>query len=189
MKNGKAKNVRLLRPFQYKPPATTTLDHVTGYGTPNFAYGYVAEVVEIELDIETGLMEIVQVVCANDVGKAINRKLIEGQIEGAVVQGQGFAMMEHLISKDGRILNPHLSTYLIPTVYDVPREVKSVILEYPIDIGPWGVRGMAEMPLMPVAPAIAAAIHDATGVWIDHLPMTPDVVVDALRAQGVGSIE
>lgn len=174
--------------FQYKPPRTTTLDPETGYGTPNFAYGYVAEVAEVEVDIETGLVEVIRIVCANDVGKAINRRLIEGQIEGGVVQGHGFALMEHLISKDGCILNPYLSTYLIPTVYDVPHEVKSVILEYPIDVGPWGVRGMAEMPLMPVAPAIAAAIHNATGVWINQLPMTPDVVVQALRAHGVGDI-
>jgi CO/xanthine dehydrogenase Mo-binding subunit len=70
-------------------------------------------------------------------------------------------------------------------VYDIPREVKSVILEYPDPIGPWGARGMAEMPFMPLAPAICAAIHDATGVWIDHIPLTPDRVISALRQSGV----
>lgn len=174
--------------YQYRPPATTQLDPETGYGMPNFAYGYVAEAIEVEVDIETGLVEVLNVVCATDVGKAINRHLIEGQVEGGVVQGQGFALMEHLISIEGRIQNPHFSTYLIPTVYDVPRHVNSVILEYPIDVGPWGARGMAEMPLMPVAPAIADAIHHATGVWIDRLPMTPDVVVEALRQHGVGDL-
>ncbi len=174
--------------YQYRPPRTTTLDPETGKGTPNFAYGYVAEVAEVEVDIETGLVEVLRVICANDVGKAINRRLIEGQVEGGVVQGQGYALMEKLVVKDGRILNPYFSTYLIPTVYDVPHEVKSIILEYPIEIGPWGVRGMAEMPFMPIAPAIAAAIHNATGVWITKLPMTPEVVVQALRAQGVGEI-
>lgn len=174
--------------YQYRPPATTQLDPETGKGTPNFAYGYVAEVIEVEVDIETGLLEIIRVVCASDVGKVINRRLVEGQIEGGVVQGQGFAIMEKLVTKEGRILNPHLSTYLIPTVFDVPHHVKSVILEYPLDIGPWGARGMAEMPLMPVAPAIAAAIHNATGVWVKQLPMTPDVVVRALREHGVGDI-
>jgi CO/xanthine dehydrogenase Mo-binding subunit len=174
--------------YQYRPPATTPLDPKTGYGTPNFAYGYVAEVIEVEIDIETGLVEVLDVICTTDVGKAINRHLIEGQVEGGVVQGQGFALMEHLVSEEGRILNPYFSTYLIPTAHDVPRRVKSVILEYPIDNGPWGARGMAEMPLMPVAPAIAAAIHNATGVWVDRLPMTPDVVVAALRQHGVGDI-
>jgi CO/xanthine dehydrogenase Mo-binding subunit len=114
--------------------------------------------------------------------------LIEGQVEGAVVQAQGYALMEHLQSVDGHILNPYLSTYLIPTVLDVPPAVKSVILEIPDPIGPWGVRGMAEMPFLPLAPAIAAAVHDATGVWLDSLPMTPDRVVAALRAAGVGGV-
>ena len=132
------------------------------------------------------MIHVLRVVCADDVGKAINPQLVQGQIEGAVVQALGYAVMEHLISREGRILNPFLSTYLIPTVLDVPLEVKSVILEYADPIGPFGARGMAEMPLIPLAPAIAAAVHDATGVWIDHLPMTPDVVVARLREHGVG---
>ncbi|MCB9436157.1 MAG: xanthine dehydrogenase family protein [Anaerolineales bacterium] len=174
--------------YQYRPPATTPLDPETGYGTPNFAYGYVAEVVEVEVDIETGIIKLERVVCANDVGKAMNRLAIEGQIEGAVVQAQGYALMEHLISHEGRILNPYLSSYLIPTVYDIPREVKSIIIEIPTPIGPWGGRGMAEMPFLPLAPAITAAVHDATGVWMDEIPLTPDRVVAALRKEGLGVI-
>lgn len=174
--------------YQYRPPATTPLDPETGYGTPNFAYGYVAEAVEVEVDIETGIVKLERVVCANDVGKAMNRLAIEGQIEGAVIQAQGYALMEHLISHEGRILNPYLSTYLIPTVYDIPREVKSIILEIPTPIGPWGGRGMAEMPFLPLAPAITAAVHDATGVWMDEIPLTPDRVVAALRKEGLGVI-
>jgi CO/xanthine dehydrogenase Mo-binding subunit len=174
--------------YQYQPPKTTPYDPETGKSTPNFAYGYVAEAVEVEVDIETGLVQLVRVVCANDVGKIINRTLVEGQVEGAVVQAQGYALMENLISEEGRILNPFLSTYLIPTVVDIPVEVKSVLLEYPNPIGPWGVRGMAEMPFIPLAGAIAAAIHDATGVWIDRIPMTPDVIVEVLRQHGIGAI-
>jgi CO/xanthine dehydrogenase Mo-binding subunit len=131
-------------------------------------------------------VRLLKVVSTHDVGKAINPALIEGQIEGGVVQGQGYAMMENLVSVKGKILNPYLSTYLIPTILDVPDEVKSVILEFPDKVGPWGVRGMAEMPLIPLAPAICAAIHDATGVWIDEIPLTPDRVVAALRSHGVG---
>jgi CO/xanthine dehydrogenase Mo-binding subunit len=174
--------------YQYRPPKTTPYDPATGRAEPNFAYGYVAQAVEVEIDIETGQVDILRVVSANDVGKAINPQQVQGQIEGAVVQAQGYALMENLVSVDGQIRNPYLSTYLIPTVYDVPVEVKSVILEYADPIGPWGARGMAEMPLLPLAPAVAAAIHDATGVWVDVLPMTPDRVVAALRAQGVGVI-
>jgi CO/xanthine dehydrogenase Mo-binding subunit len=173
--------------FQYRPPPTTPYDPMTGKSEPNFAYGYVAEAVEVEIDIETGLIRVLRVVCADDVGRAVNPQLIQGQIEGAVVQALGYAVMEHLISEQGRIRNPYLSTYLIPTVLDVPLEVKSVILEYSDPIGPWGARGMAEMPYIPLAPAVAAAVHDAVGVWLDDLPMIPDRVVTALRAKGIGA--
>ncbi|MBL8133897.1 MAG: xanthine dehydrogenase family protein [Anaerolineae bacterium] len=172
--------------YCYRPPATSAYDPEDGRCDPNFTYGYVAQAAEVEVDIETGLIHVVRVVCADDVGKAINPQLIRGQIEGGVVQALGYAVMENLISRDGRILNPYLSSYLIPTVYDIPREVKSVILEFPDPIGPFGVRGMAEMPFLPLAPAIAAAVHDATGVWIDRIPMIPDRVVKHLREAGVG---
>lgn len=174
--------------FMYRPPKTTPYDPLTGKSEPNFAYGYAAQAVEVEVDIETGHIHVLKVIAANDVGKAINPQQVVGQIEGAVVQAQGYAIMENLISDEGRIRNPYLSTYLIPTALDVPVEVKSVVLEYADPIGPWGARGMAEMPFLPLAPAIAAAVHDATGVWLDHLPFTPDKVVAALRKQGVGVV-
>lgn len=172
--------------YTYRPPKTTPYDPMTGRSDPNFAYGYAAQAVEVEVDIETGHIHLCQVVAANDVGKAINPEQVIGQIEGAVVQAQGYAIMEHLISQEGVIQNPHLSTYLIPTALDIPLEIKSVVLEYADPIGPWGARGMAEMPFLPLAPAIAAAVHDATGVWLDELPFTPDRVVAALRKQGLG---
>ncbi|MCC6975573.1 MAG: xanthine dehydrogenase family protein [Anaerolineae bacterium] len=171
--------------FMYRPPPTTPYDPQTGRADPNFAYGYVAQAVEIEVDLETGLIEVIQVVSANDVGRAVNPELIKGQIEGAVVQAQGYTIYEHLISVDGVIKNPFLSTYLIPTVWDVPHEVKSVILEYADPIGPFGARGMAEMPYLGIAPAICAALHDATGVWIDSIPLTPDRVIIALESSGI----
>lgn len=175
--------------YEYRPPRTTMYDPQTGKSEPNFAYGYAAQAVEVEVDIETGHVRLVRVISANDVGRAINPQQVEGQIEGAVVQAQGYALMENLVSVNGKIVNPYLSTYLIPTVLDVPEQVKSVILEYPDPIGPWGARGMAEMPMLPLAPAIAAAIYDATGVWIDEIPLTPDKVVAALRKHGVGMMD
>ena len=174
--------------FMYHPPATTPFDPETGRAQPNFAYGYVAQAVEVEVDIETGQVQLLEVVCANDVGKVINPQQLQGQIEGAIVQAQGYALMEYLVSDEGKIRNPFLSTYLIPTSLDVPPRIKSVILEYPDPIGPWGLRGMAEMPFLPLAPAIVAAIHDATGVWIDSQPFTAQKVVEALRSQGIGLI-
>ncbi len=174
--------------FIYHPPPTTSFDPLTGECEPNFAYGYVAEAVEVEVDIETGQVQLLEVVCANDVGRVVNLQQVQGQIEGAIVQAQGYALMENLVSHAGKIQNPYLSTYLIPTSLDVPPVVKSVILEYPDPIGPWGVRGMAEMPFLPLAPAIAAAIYHATGLWVDSQPFIPQKIVKGLREQGIGLI-
>jgi CO/xanthine dehydrogenase Mo-binding subunit len=169
--------------YVYRPRPTTMFDPETGHCDPNFAYGYVAQAVEVEVDTETGLVRLVDVVCADDVGKAINPQQVQGQIEGAVVQAAGYALLENFVMEAGRVQTPFLSNYLIPTIVDVPERVKSVILEYAEPNGPWGVRGMAEMPYLPLTPAIAAAIHDATGVWIDSFPYTPDRVLRALQAR------
>ncbi|MBL7164020.1 MAG: molybdopterin-dependent oxidoreductase [Anaerolineales bacterium] len=166
--------------YQYRPPATSPFDPETGECVPNFSYGYVAQVVEVEVDTETGKIRIVDVISANDVGKAINPQQVEGQTEGAVVQAAGYAIMEKFVQEDGYVLTPHLSTYLIPGVLDVPDQVRTVIIEYPDPIGPWGARGMGEMPYIPFAPAIIAAVHDATGVWFDDFPLTPERVLKGL---------
>jgi len=174
--------------YQYRAPRTTPYDPETGRAEPNFAYGYMAQFVEVEVDVETGQIEVVRVVSAHDVGKAINPQLVEGQIEGAVVQALGYAIMENLVTDQGRILNPYLSTYLIPTVWDIPKEIKPVILEYADPRGPWGARGMAEMPFIPLAPAITAAVHQATGIWFERIPLIPERVVFKLREKGLGVI-
>jgi len=172
--------------YRYEPPRTTAYDVETGACDPNISYGYVAEVVEIAVDIETGHIYTERVVCADDVGKALNPQAIEGQIEGGVVQAHGYAVTENLQMQDGRILNPRLSTYLIPGILDIPARVDSVILEEADPRGPWGARGMAEMPFIPYAPAVTAALYDATGVWFDEIPLTPGRVVEILRAHGIG---
>ena len=171
--------------YKYRPPATTPLDPQTGKSDPNFAYGYVAEAVTVEVDVETGQVRLLDVVCADDVGKAINPQQVEGQIEGAVVQAGGYAILENFIQDAGKVRTAHLSTYLIPTVLDIPDRVRSLILEYPDPIGPWGARGMGEMPYLPFVPAVAAAVHDATGVWFYEFPLTPERVLFGLRAAGV----
>ena len=167
--------------FTYLAPKTTHFDEETGYSTPNFSYAYSAEAVEVEVDIETGHLRVIRVVVADDVGKAINPDLVIGQIEGAVVQAQGYAITENFISKDGRVLTDQLSTYLLPTILDIPEKVESVIVEVPDPNGPWGARGLGEIPFLPLVPAIAAAIHDATGVWISEFPFTPERVLRALN--------
>jgi CO/xanthine dehydrogenase Mo-binding subunit len=161
------------------------LDYETGKGDGNITFGYVAQMVDLAVDIETGHIFVERVISANDVGKALNPQQIEGQIEGAVVQAYGYAVTENLQSKNGQLLNPRLSTYLIPGIRDVPQQVDSVILEFPDPQGPWGARGMAEMPFIPLAPAITAALHDATGIWFNEIPLTPGRVVAGLQAQTV----
>lgn len=174
--------------FRFVPPPTETLDEVTGEGQPNFTYGYVAEAVDVAVDVDTGHIRVERVVCADDVGRVINPTLVEGQVEGAVVQAHGYALTERLLVEDGRVRNPRFSGYLIPGIGDVPAVVESVLVEHPDPLGPWGARGMAEMPLIPFAPAVVAALHDATGVWFHGLPLTPDRVVAELRANGIGGI-
>jgi len=110
----------------------------------------------------------------------LNPQQIEGQIEGAVVQAAGYALLENFVQKDGYVQTQYLSTYLIPTVLDIPERTQSVILEYPDPHGPWGVRGMAEMPFLPLTPAVIAALHDATGVWFYEFPLTPERVLRGL---------
>lgn len=169
--------------YKYLAPSTQEYDPIDGHGKTNLAYGYVAEAVEVKVDTETGQVRLVRATCADDVGRAVNPRMIEGQIEGAIAQAQGWAITENLVSKNGNVLTPFFSNYLIPGVMDVPESVDSVILEIPDDNGPWGVRGMAEMPFIPLAPAIIAAVHDATGVWLDEFPLTPWRVLDALKSQ------
>jgi CO/xanthine dehydrogenase Mo-binding subunit len=168
--------------FIYRPVRTFPFDPETGFSErPNVTYGYVAEAVLAEVDVETGQVRPVKVICADDVGRAIHPINLRGQIEGGVVQAIGYAITENFIVQQGRILTRHLSTYLIPGISDIPEETESLILEHPDPLGPWGVRGMAEMPFLPLAPALVAAVHDATGVWFDSLPLTPDRVYAGLH--------
>ncbi len=167
--------------YQYRPPKTTPYDPQTGRAEPNFAYGYVAQAVLLDVDVETGRIFLRQVICADDVGRAVNPQQVQGQIEGAVVQASGYAILENFITQDGRIRTDKLSTYLIPTILDTPEQVESLILEYADPIGPWGARGMGEMPFLPLTPAIIAAVHEATGVWFHEFPLTPERVLRALK--------
>ena len=171
--------------FRYHPRPTTGYTPGTGEGDPHITIGYCAQVADVEVDLETGHVKVKRLVSVNDVGKAVNPQLIEGQIEGGVAQAVGWTLLENFIQKNGKTVTPHLSNYLIPSVLDVVEEIVPVILEIPDPQGPLGIRGMAEMPFIPTAPAIGAAIHAATGVWIDELPYTPERVWAALQKQAV----
>jgi CO/xanthine dehydrogenase Mo-binding subunit len=164
----------------FRPKATTPLDRATGAGDPNYCYGYAAQAVDVEVDVTTGITRVLRIISVHDVGRAINRQQVEGQIEGCLAQAVGYALTENFISRDGNILTPHFSSYLLPTALDMPTEIYPVIMELADAEGPYGARGMSEMPLVPFAPAVAAAIYDATGAWLNDLPMTPERVLQAI---------
>jgi CO/xanthine dehydrogenase Mo-binding subunit len=166
---------------QYRPPATTPYDE-NGQGYPHYCYGYVAQAVELDVDVTTGVVQIRKIVSVNDVGRAINPQQVEAQIEGCLAQAIGYALTEDFRIRDGRILTPNFSTYILPTALDVPVEIYPVIMETADPIGPYGARGMSEMPLVPFAAAVAAAIHDATGAWVSDLPFTPERVLAAIAS-------
>ncbi len=165
---------------KYLPHQTTAPDPETGQCDPNVSYAYTTQAAEVSVDLETGKVEVEKIVCAIDVGKAINPQQVEGQIEGGLVQSVGYAVMENFVEKDGQVLTPSLSTYLIPTSVDIPKEMKTIILEIPDPRGPWGARGLGEVMNMCLAPAVAAAVHDAVGIWFDEFPLVPERVLRGL---------
>jgi CO/xanthine dehydrogenase Mo-binding subunit len=161
---------------------TTPLDPVTGVGIPNYCYGYAAQAVEVEVNTLTGQVQVLKIISVHDVGKTINRQLLEGQIEGCLAQAIGYVLLEDFQVRAGKILTPYMSTYLAPTVLDVPPEIYPVILELDDPVGAFGARGVAELPMTPFPGAVASAIHAATGVWLTDLPMTPQRVLAAMAS-------
>lgn len=161
---------------KYLAPPTTAPDPQTGACDPMVSFAYTAEAVEIEVDLETGRSNILKVFCANDIGKAINPMQVEAQLQGGLIQSVGYALMENYIEKDGYVRTPNFSTYLIPTALDIPPQMDIELLEIPDPRGPWGARGVGEMPVLPFAPAVAGALYDATGVWHHDFPFVPERV-------------
>jgi CO/xanthine dehydrogenase Mo-binding subunit len=161
-------------------PPDTSFDLVTGEGDPYVCYTWSATVAEVEVDLETGETRVLRVHSAHDVGRVINPSTSEGQVEGGVVQGLGYALLEEHAFKDGRILNDHFSTYLIPTPLDAP-EVRTVLVEHAYPWGPYGAKGLGESPIVGVAPAITAAVANAAGVRLREIPATPERVWAAIR--------
>jgi len=155
-------------------------DPETSQGTTYLQYTYGAVTAEVEVDTETGQVQVLRMVTAYDVGKAINPLSLEGQIEGGTVQGLGYAIMEELVHKDGVVLNPNLADYYIPTSLDIP-EIKTVIVEYPGHLGPYGAKAIGEPPIVLPAPAIVNAIDNAIGVRLNEIPATPDRVLIAYK--------
>ena len=165
----------------FRAPFSDKLDPETGQGQAHPDYTYGAHAVEVAVDIETGEVTVLKSVGAHDVGQAINPAAVEGQIEGGAAQGQGYALSEEMVYREGELVTPSFSEYLIPTAMDVP-QIKSIILESRSGIGPFGAKGIGEPALTPVAPAIANAVADAIGARVHDLPITPEKIVNALAA-------
>jgi aldehyde oxidoreductase len=157
-------------------PPTSPLDE-NGQGVPYSVYGFGAHMAEIEVDTELGTVRALKVTAAHDVGRAINPTLIEGQIEGGVAQGLGMALMEEFFPGKGE----NLHDYLIPSAGDIP-PVESILIEDPSPVGPFGAKGIGEQAVIPTAPAILNALHDAIGIRVPRVPATPDRVRAAILA-------
>lgn len=163
------------------PPDVKNTDKTTGQGEkPTAFWTYGCQGVEIEVDVETGKIKVKKVASSFDVGKIINPKLIEGQVEGGIIQGLGSAIFEELIIEDGVVKNPNFVDYKIPTADDMPEMIISFV-ENEEETGPFGARGVAEPCMVPTAPAIANALYDAIGIRINSLPITAEKVLKALK--------
>jgi putative selenate reductase molybdopterin-binding subunit len=156
-------------------------DPETGVGDFAMSYSFGAHAVEVEVDEETGHVRIVDFVAATDCGNLVNPALAEGQVEGGAAQGIGYGLMEDLVCEEGQVLNPHLSTYRVPTATEMP-PVRMIWVETDDPRGPYGAKGLGEMGLVPTAPAIASAVHDATGAWVTRIPLTPERVLTEIDA-------
>ncbi|WP_265332404.1 xanthine dehydrogenase family protein molybdopterin-binding subunit [Zhaonella formicivorans] len=162
----------------------TQVSMENGQGAPYWPYAFGTQIVEVEVDTETGKVEILKVIAAHDVGKAINPENVKGQIQGGVGQGVGWSLYEEVQLKEGQILNPSMSSYLIPTVLDMP-EIEPVIVEAHEPSGPYGAKGVGEPAMLPTAPAVLNAIYNAIGVRINDLPATPEKVLAAIKEAGL----
>ena len=160
-------------------PITGQITHVLDHAEVT---SYCAQVAEVEVDPETGQVKVHKIVTANDVGTIFNPLGHQGQIEGAVIQGLGYAMMEGLEVEEGRVSTLSLGEAKIPNMNDIP-ELETVLVESPAGTGPYEGKGIGENPISPVSPAIAAAIYDAVGARIQDLPITAEKVLSKLPGQ------
>ena len=169
---------------------TTYLNPDTGQGVPTIFHTFGGTGVEIEIDVLTGEIEVLKAAQAFDVGKAVNPLLLKGQIDGGFIMGQSVALHEEILfDEQGWILNPNLSNYMILRAKEAPKEIEGILIETPQKDGPHGARGIGELVMIGVAPAIANAIFHAIGVQVTKLPMSPEKVWKTIQEQRPDLIE
>ena len=181
---GEARFGTLVTAGSYTPPKIAGPYKGSGVG-PSPAYSYSACVVDLDADPRTGLVHVNKVWIAHDVGRAINPLLVEGQVEGSVYMGLGEALMEEQEFRKGLHKWPSMLEYKSPTFVDMP-DLETFIVETVDPEGPYGAKEAGQGPLLPVIPAVNAAVHDALGVWIDETPVTPEKIVEAIRRRDKG---
>jgi CO/xanthine dehydrogenase Mo-binding subunit len=163
----------------YVPP-TVLPDPITKYGNIAPAYPFACQIAEVEVDPDTGQVKVLRFTAAHDVGRAINPLATDGQIQGGVVQGLGWTLMENMVTERGKIANPDFLDYVIPTTMDIP-EIQSILVE-PVDPnGPYGAKGIGEPALNPAMAAITNAIFNATGIRVKSLPVSAEKILAELK--------
>jgi len=168
---------RVDQPFE--PYPHVHFDDETYRGDAYPAFGWAACVAAVDVDLDSGEVTVHDVVAADDIGRVIHPVLAEGQVEGGTLQAVGYATIEEIKLQEGRYLNDRLATYIIPTSLDAPR-IHTILVEAPFSGAPHGAKGVGELPMDVGAPAVVAAIHDATGAWIHELPASPERILAAL---------
>ena len=164
-------------------PPTVAMDPETGQGKPFATYVYATQIAELDVDDETGEVDLIRITAAHDCGTAINPMLVEGQVEGGISMGIGMALQEEMLFDDkGRHINPNLTNYIMPTSLDMP-EIEVDIVQGFDETGPFGAKGVGEPTAVPTAAAIMNAIHDAVGVRITSLPATSEKILAAIKAK------
>ncbi len=162
-------------------PPRRFFDPNTGLGVSYPAYTFAATVAEVEVDMETGQVEVVKVWPAMDVGKAIDPLMIEGQIQGAISQGVGFALMENLRLENGKVLNPNFTDYVVPSSLDTPEVAETILVEEPYKHSAFGAKGVGEPAIISIVPAITNAIYHATGISFNTVPITAERLYMVLK--------
>ena len=180
LRRGEKAPIRLQK--SYIQPDSLHWDETNYRGDAYPIYAWACTIADVDVDMNTGEVRVTDLVTAVDCGKAIHPVMAEGQIEGGSLQAVGWATIEEIKMKDGGYQNDRLATYLIPTALDAPR-IRTILVENPYSHGPSGAKGIGELPMDGPAPAIIAAIHDATGVWLDEIPATPEKVLAACASR------
>ena len=182
----KKENIKLFHEYRYTAPQTyfSLKEPPAGYGTGedrlHAAYCFSAQAVILEVNEKTGRVNVLKVISASDTGKAVNPAAVEGQMEGGVIRGLGYALSEECKIKNGIIETAAYGRLGLRRIKQTP-EIESIIIENPHADGPYGAKGMGELPISAIAPAVVSALHDALGIWITSIPATPDRILKALE--------